>query len=92
MTRNKKASPLLSNNEAFLLFYQDSNLDKQDQNLLCCHYTIGQYFDGTKLRLFFVFSQINLKKIVPKDWLSEGESYKSLYRYNRRGGPVKSIK
>jgi len=29
---------------------------------------------------------------VPKDWLSEGESYKSLYRYNRRGGPVKSIK
>ena len=42
MTRNKKASPLLSNNEAFLLFYQDSNLDKQDQNLLCYHYTIGQ--------------------------------------------------
>lgn len=21
---------------------QDSNLDRQDQNLLCCHYTIGQ--------------------------------------------------
>ena len=31
---------------------------------------------------FFVFSQINLKKIVPKDWLSEGELYKSLYLYN----------
>ncbi len=25
-----------------LLFNQDSNLDKQDQNLLCCHYTIEQ--------------------------------------------------
>ena len=37
---------------SFSLFYQDSNLDKQDQNLLCYHYTIGQYFDGTKLRLF----------------------------------------
>lgn len=26
-----------------MLFNQDSNLDKQDQNLLCCHYTIEQY-------------------------------------------------
>ncbi len=25
-----------------MLFYQDSNLDKQDQNLLCYHYTIEQ--------------------------------------------------
>lgn len=24
------------------LDYQDSNLDKQNQNLLCCHYTIVQ--------------------------------------------------
>ena len=24
------------------LDYQDSNLDKQNQNLLCYHYTIGQ--------------------------------------------------
>ena len=24
------------------LSYKDSNLDKQDQNLLCYHYTIGQ--------------------------------------------------
>ncbi len=24
------------------LAYQDSNLDKQNQNLLCCHYTISQ--------------------------------------------------
>ncbi len=26
-----------------VLFYQDSNLDKQDQNLLCYHYTIEQF-------------------------------------------------
>ena len=25
-----------------LLSYQDSNLDKQNQNLMCYHYTIGQ--------------------------------------------------
>ena len=25
-----------------MLFYLDSNQDKQDQNLLCYHYTIGQ--------------------------------------------------
>ena len=25
-----------------MLFNQDSNLDKQDQNLLCYHYTIEQ--------------------------------------------------
>ena len=51
MTRNKKASPLLSNNEAFLLFYQDSNLDKQDQNLLCYHYTIEQYPQNRRVNL-----------------------------------------
>ena len=27
----------------FMLYYQDSNLDIQDQNLLCYHYTIVQY-------------------------------------------------
>ena len=26
-----------------MLFYLDSNQDKQDQNLLCYHYTIEQY-------------------------------------------------
>ena len=26
------------------LGYQDSNLEKQDQNLLCYHYTISQLF------------------------------------------------
>ena len=39
--KNKKGE-----NESFLLFcwldYQDSNLDKQNQNLLCYHYTIIQ--------------------------------------------------
>ena len=28
----------------FQLDYQDSNLEKQDQNLLCYHYTIVQSF------------------------------------------------
>ncbi len=29
-------------NGLLLLSYQDSNLDKQNQNLMCYHYTIGQ--------------------------------------------------
>ena len=43
-----------------VLDYQDSNLEKQDQNLLCYHYTIVQsghqsaapIFDDAKIRLF----------------------------------------
>ena len=43
-----------------LLDYQDSNLEKQDQNLLCYHYTIVQSFirttrsdfDDAKILLF----------------------------------------
>ena len=32
---------------AFMLSYADSNHDKQNQNLLCYHYTIGQsWFDN----------------------------------------------
>ena len=40
-----------------MLFYLDSNQDKQDQNLLCCHYTIEQwslFFDDTKVVFFFI--------------------------------------
>ena len=45
----------------FRLDYQDSNLEKQDQNLLCYHYTIVQSFirttrsdfDDAKIDLFF---------------------------------------
>lgn len=34
---------------SFWLSYQDSNLDKQNQKLLCYHYTIGQsQFCGCK--------------------------------------------
>ncbi len=33
-----------------LLFNQDSNLDKQDQNLLCCHYTIEQTYPRMRLQ------------------------------------------
>ena len=36
---HKKSSPL--NEESLVLDYQDSNLEKQDQNLLCYHYTIA---------------------------------------------------
>ena len=43
-----------------LLGYSDSNQEKQDQNLLCYHYTISQFsyqntrfdFDAAKIRLF----------------------------------------
>ena len=34
------------------LSYQDSNLDKQNQNLMCYHYTIGQSKTGAKVLLF----------------------------------------
>ena len=45
----------------FQLDYQDSNLEKQDQNLLCYHYTIVQSFirttrsdfDDAKIDVFF---------------------------------------
>ena len=37
-----------------LLGYQDSNLEKQDQNLLCYHYTIAQFRISTaKVATFF---------------------------------------
>ena len=36
---HKKSFPL--NEESLVLDYQDSNLEKQDQNLLCYHYTIA---------------------------------------------------
>ncbi len=42
----------------FVLDYQDSNLDKQNQNLLCYHYTIVQSSvlsleSGAKIRVLF---------------------------------------
>ncbi len=36
----------------FSLDYQDSNLEKQDQNLLCYHYTIVQTFNRTTRSVF----------------------------------------
>lgn len=36
--KTSRGVPLL----VLVLAYQDSNLDKQNQNLLCCHYTISQ--------------------------------------------------
>ena len=60
--KNKKGE-----NFRFLLFcwldYQDSNLDKQNQNLLCYHYTIVQSLCAflekrCKGRVFHLFLQI----------------------------------
>ena len=47
----------------FWLDYLDSNQDKQNQNLLCCHYTIVQSFGATsrkrcKISVFSANSQI----------------------------------
>jgi hypothetical protein len=46
-----------------LLSYQDSNLDKQDQNLLCYRYTIRQLilFGGAKIQ-----KMRESKKIIEK--------------------------
>lgn len=40
---------------ALLLGYQDSNLERQDQNLMCYHYTIAQCFAfaGAKILIFW---------------------------------------
>ena len=43
----------------FLLSYPDSNQDKQNQNLLCYHYTIGQSLLCSLLK-----SGANLRKII----------------------------
>ena len=39
-----------------MLSYQDSNLDKQNQNLMCYHYTIGQWiFYKNRLQNYDLF-------------------------------------
>lgn len=45
---------------------QDSNLNRQNQNLQCYRYTIGQYFwfRVAKIKLFF-FRSIIFYKIMP---------------------------
>ena len=52
----------------FVLDYQDSNLDKQNQNLLCYHYTIVQSSalsleSGAKIRVLFYIFQTFRRKI-----------------------------
>ena len=52
------------------LGYQDSNLEKQDQNLLCYHYTIAQFRISTaKVATFFepanFYLLFSLSKIIP---------------------------
>ncbi len=38
----------ISRSFSFLLSHQDSNLDRQNQNLQCYHYTKGQLITGCK--------------------------------------------
>lgn len=45
-----------------LLDYQDSNLDKQNQNLLCYHYTIGQK-SKCKVTEIFLYCKILWSKM-----------------------------
>lgn len=45
--------------------YQDSNLDKQNQNLMCYHYTIGQsvsFWGKDSLALQVLFAQKRVQK------------------------------
>lgn len=61
------------NFKPFLLFYQGSNLEFQDQNLTCYHYTIEQFLlsrvvcfsiTGAKIRTFFILANISRKKFI----------------------------
>ena len=63
MTQNKKAL----SRELLLLTYKDSNLNKQNQNLMCYRYTIGQLLleAGAKIRLSFNFQIVFFKIDLP---------------------------
>ena len=51
----KKTLPVLG---SVLLSYQDSNLDKQNQNLMCYHYTIGQSIVcANRLQKYYFFAE-----------------------------------
>ena len=61
------------NFKPFLLFYQGSNLEFQDQNLTCYHYTIEQFLlsrvvcfsiTGAKIQTFFISANILRKNFV----------------------------
>ncbi len=43
--------------------YQDSNLDKQNQNLMCYHYTIGQSALSKKRAKVHLFSDVAKKNV-----------------------------
>ena len=75
---NEKSSDNHRLSELFSLDYQDSNLDKQNQNLLCYHYTIVQTYvlsvkkrckDRTMSRNMQIFRDIfssgHFPKVVP---------------------------
>ena len=59
------------------LSYQDSNLDKQNQNLMCYHYTIGQsktvqkyYFFATWPNLFCMWLKNSVTVWKRTDYLT----------------------
>ena len=63
LSLNKKGSPIIK--ESLSLDYQDSNLEKQDQNLLCYHYTIVQstfYIRQHLVPLSLGYQDSNLEK------------------------------
>ena len=73
LSPKKSCSRLLY--RSFQLDYQDSNLEKQDQNLLCYHYTIVQSFIRTTRSVltmqrycFFVTLQTFSKFFFIKKW------------------------
>ncbi len=57
-TGNKK--PPLSGGGFFVLTHLDSNQERQNQNLQCYHYTMGQCFNGTNV-IKKIFSTKNLR-------------------------------
>ena len=92
----KKTLPVLG---SVLLSYQDSNLDKQNQNLMCYHYTIGQckvrVWDGVlsmrclNITVFFLSkagAKVRLFFEVAKFifYLAEKERYRGLMEYGVR--------
>ena len=74
----KRPSQIKFETVFFMLGYSDSNQEKQDQNLLCYHYTIAQNhvinrcydFDAAKVQLFSNIARILkffFKKIQKKE-------------------------
>lgn len=65
--------------ELVMLSYQDSNLDKQAQNLLCYHYTIRQcLFETAKIQ----------KKVIFKKFSKRNRLFCTIIIFFRQAKPV----